>query len=149
LGWQHFLQFAVEVCAITPHERDQILRDVWAILSAAAATQNEEITDQAPEVRFFKLLNAVLTSGRAHVTGDDGLEPADPQLWGWRRTDSGNGEESGPCWKPQGKQIGWVEDRDLFLDPDATYAELQRLGDDQGERLALSRMQLGKHLKAA
>jgi len=37
-------------------------------------------------------------------------------------------------------------DEDLYLDGDATYAEIQRLGDEQGERLALSKSQLGKHL---
>jgi len=147
LGWRYFLAFALDVGAITDAERKAIAAEVWTILLKAAAKQNEEIAEQDPATRFFKLVNAALTSGRAHVTNRLGSLPDVPQMWGWRPDDVG-AEQSSPRWKPQGRQIGWIDEDDLYLDNEAAYAEVQELGDEQGERLALTKSQLGKHLKS-
>jgi hypothetical protein len=147
LGWKYFLDFAAGAGVIGAAERDQASREVWSALLLVAARQDEAIAEQDPAGRFLKLLTAVLTSGRAHATDRDGLEPADPLMWGWRE-DVGGSEGSSPSRKAQGKQVGWVDGDDHFLDAEAAYAEVQRLGDDQGERLALSKSQLGRHLKA-
>jgi hypothetical protein len=147
LGWMYFLEFAVEACVLDAAEGDEVYRDAWATLLQVAAKQEEAIADQEPAGRFLKLLTSVLASGRGHVTNRDGLEPADALMWGWRE-ELGSSEDFKPFRKAQGKQVGWVDGDDLFLDPEISYAEVQRLGDDQGERLALSKAQLGRHLKA-
>ncbi|MGQ9576987.1 MAG: hypothetical protein ACUVUC_16920, partial [Thermoguttaceae bacterium] len=47
----------------------------------------------------------------------------------------------------QGMRIGWIDDEDLYLEPDAAYAVVQRLGRDVGDALAVSPQTLRKRLK--
>jgi hypothetical protein len=148
LGWTHFLRFAEESGIITEEDRNRITEDVWKALAKVADEQAMDLAEQDPVLRFLKLLHTTLTSGRAHVTDRDGGEPLNPEMWGWR-AEQGGSSDSGPRNKPQGRQVGWIDGDDLFLDPDAAYAEVQRLGDDQGDRLAVSRPQLCRQIKEA
>ena len=49
-------------------------------------------------------------------------------------------------WHPQGRRIGWVEGEDLYLEPEASYAEAQALASQQGEGLAVSAQTLRERL---
>src|SRR5207244_814788 len=44
-------------------------------------------------------------------------------------------------------RVGWLEGEDLYLDPDAAYAAVQRLGQEIGDRIALTPQTLRKRLK--
>jgi hypothetical protein len=150
LGLKAFLDFAQHAGAITPPNRDALERQGWQALLEAAAEQTQEVQAQDPARRFLRLLAAALASGRAHVVGADGTEPRSPnrpEAWGWRTHTVGAGEHARSEWQPQGRGIGWVHGEGVFLDPDAAYAEAQRFGDDQGERLPLSQHQLYRQLK--
>jgi hypothetical protein len=46
-----------------------------------------------------------------------------------------------------GDRVGWLEGEDLYLDPDAAYAAVQRLGQEIGDRIALTPQTLRKRLK--
>ena len=119
--------------------------DVWAALLAGAAEQEAELATQDPANRFLSLLAAAIASGRGHVANYNGDEPdADPEAWGWQRR---SGENQTTAWTSLGKQLGWVRGDDLFLDPETAYAETQRFGEEQGERLPVSQRQLHKRLK--
>jgi Domain of unknown function (DUF927) len=144
VGWKYFLAFATETGAVTPAERDQFVVDVWSALLAGAAEQEAELATQDPANRFLSLLAAAIASGRGHFANYNGDEPdADPEAWGWQRR---NGENQTTAWTSLGKQLGWVRGDDLFLDPETAYAETQRFGEEQGERLPLSQRQLHKRL---
>jgi hypothetical protein len=143
LGWRYFLNFAVEIGVLMPNERDNLVIEVWEALLNAAAQQREEIVEQDPGRRFLRLLASIVSSGRVHVTDRSGDRPLTPEVWGWRQEPS----SAGDSWKPQGKQVGWVDGNDLFLDPEIAYAEVQRLGEEQGERLALGKQSIYRHLK--
>jgi hypothetical protein len=145
VGWKYFLAFATEAGALTHPERDQIAADVWGALIQGAAQQEADLTAQDPANRFLALLAAAVASGRAHLADRLGTAPAtDPEAWGWQRR---AGNDPGTVWVPLGKQVGWVEGDALYLDPEASFAEAQRLGDEQGERLPVSQRQLHKRLK--
>src|SRR5262249_41241336 len=119
-------------------------------LLAAANQQTQDLLALDPARRFIELLGAALSSGRAHVAGPEGAEPGAldrPQAWGWRLEESGAGEHATLRWRPQGKRVGWVDGKDVYRDPDAAYAEAQRLGEEQGERLPLSQSQLYRQMK--
>ena len=148
VGWMNFLRFAKESGVLTEVDKERMVEDVWNTLAQLGTEQQIEIADQDPVFRFLKLLNTTLVSGRAHVTNRDGGQPADPEMWGWRVEDVGP-SDSPSHHKPQGRQVGWVDNDDLFLDPEAAYAEVQRLGEDQGDRLAVSKSQLSRHIKEA
>jgi len=143
LGWHYFLTFAAEAGAVTSAERDHVFAAVWEALLGCAAEQGEELAAQDPTNRFLALLAAAVVSGRGHFANYNGVAPEDePEAWGWQRRP---GEDQ--AWAPLGRQLGWVCGDDLYLDPEASYAEAQRLGEEQGERLPVSQRQLHKRLK--
>jgi hypothetical protein len=147
LGWKYFLDFALEMGAITPSEREQTAKDVWQALQASAGQQEAEIAAQDPANRFLEFLVSSVASGRAHVASREGFEPEQALAWGWRLESVGAGDNAETRWRPQGKQIGWLDGEDLYLDPEASYAEVQRLADEHGDRIPLSPRQLHKRLK--
>src|SRR5437870_4965747 len=71
----------------------------------------------------------------------DGERPLDAETaWGWRR-------DAYAAWEPKGERVGWVDGEDLYLLPDAAYAAVQRLGQEIGDRIALTPQVLRKRLK--
>jgi len=90
---------------------------------------------------FINLVRACLVSGRAHLAGRAGTEPApSPESLGWRRDGRGR-------WEPLGACIGWIDDDDLYLDPGAAYLCTQTAGRDMGEGLSISEQTLKKRLR--
>jgi hypothetical protein len=142
IGWQYVLNFATETGAINRVEHDEIAGAVWACLLRGAAEQEADLSSQDQVNRFLALLSAAVASGRGHFTNDTGGPPTyDPEAWGWQ----GGGDPMAPR-SPRGKQLGWIDGDDLYLDPESAFAEAQRLGEEQGERLAVSQRQLHKRL---
>jgi hypothetical protein len=143
LGLKYFLDFALASGVITAAEREQRWRTGWQALLEAAADQTQEILAQSPARRFLQLVVGIITSGQGHLASRSGREPGNPAAWGWREVPVGNGVE----WQPRGLLLGWVDGDDVFLDPEVCFAQVQRLADEQGERLPLSHQQLYRRLK--
>lgn len=137
-AWHCWLGFACEVGAITPEESKKLWRRVWAALDAAGKGQDQYQASENPATRFIELIQAALASGRAHLAAIDGGKPdaANAQTYGWR-----DGE-------PQGDRIGWLDDEDLYLQPDAAYSLARRMATD-GEGLTVSSQTLWKRLNEA
>jgi hypothetical protein len=149
IGWRWWLDFAVEVGAVTPAEREVLDARVWAALLVAGAEQAAHAEASDPVMRWLALLAGTLASGRAHVAGPDGDEPADAGSWGWRREEYGSRDGLRERWVSQGRRIGWVdgvEAQDLYLEPEATYATVQQLAHEQGESLPVSEHTLRRRL---
>jgi hypothetical protein len=148
LGLRYLLQFAREVEAITFEEQaDLWARGVEALLQAAAE-QSNHLAAAEPTGHFVRILAAAIASGRAHVAGPDGKEPADlPEAWGWREVTIGGGEHARTVLQPQGRRVGWVDGQDLYLEPEAAFAEVQELAAKQGESLPVTPRTLFKRLK--
>ena len=143
VGAQLFLQFAQEIGAITPDEAVARLNRVRAAIIATAARQSGMQRDAEPVPVYLELLRTALVSGRAHIAAPDGLAPNSPGAWGWRCSSSTSslGEE----WRPQGDRIGYIEDDDLYLVPQAAYRAAQNVG-GEGSGLAISAQTLNKRL---
>lgn len=127
-----YLDFAEQAGAVS--DRPQLWARFYAGITGALEPQAALQSQSDPVARFSELLTALFVSGRVHVAdastgGDAGAG------WGW--PDSG---------RPSGARIGWVAGDDLFLEPGATYAELQKLARDQGETLVLTERTLWKRL---
>jgi hypothetical protein len=148
VGFRYLLRFAREVGAITSEEQaDLWVRGVEA-LSQAAAEQSSHLGAAEPTGHFLRILAAAIASGRAHVAGPEGREPADlPAAWGWREITIGGGEHAPGEWQPQGRRVGWVDGQDLYLEPEAAFAEVQELAGKQGESLPVTPRTLFKRLK--
>ncbi len=157
LGLRYLLVFAHQAGALTEEEARDLWQTGWKALGEAAAAQGEHQSSQEPTKRFRELLSAAISSGRAHVTNEDGERPRAELAgsWGWRRREweSSGGEEGGSGgqeWKPQGDHIGWIDDgpggTDLYLQPDAAFAAGQKQGQSSGDALSVTERTLRKRL---
>jgi hypothetical protein len=140
-GWTFFLSFAQSAEAITEQESNELWSRAWSALGRAVAAQAHHQRGGEPAQRFLELLGSSIASGRAHLAGTDGGRPlVDGGAWGWRNH---QGE-----WEPKGERVGWLAEGDqVYLDPDASYAAAQRLGQEVGDRLSLTPQTLRKRLK--
>ena len=146
LGLRYFLLFAHESGAIDSERTRELWTRGWRALGEAASGQSQHQEAGDPTRRFRELLSAAIASGRAHVANPEGGEPEVPEAWGWRRATVGSGDLEREEWHPQGERIGWLEDEDLYLEPDAALAAVHKQGRDSGEPLAVTGRTLRKRL---
>jgi hypothetical protein len=135
IGLQYFFDFAVASAAITAAERETLESRCRAALLEAGAEHSKNVDVAEPCGQFLRLLAAVLASGRAHVAGPDGRQPDHAAGWGWR---------DGAAL---GRRIGWLEGSNLYLEPEAAYAEAQKLASDQGDSLPVTATTMWRRLK--
>jgi hypothetical protein len=146
-GWHYWLDYALEASAIGVAERDALARRVWQALLAAAARQAEHVEAADPCCHFLRLLAGSLASGRGHVDGVDGQAPENSHAWGWRTITIGTGQHQRDEWQPQGRCIGWLDGDNLYLEPEASYAEAQELARNQGDSLPVQPRTLWRRLR--
>jgi hypothetical protein len=143
LGWDYLLRFAQDAQAVTAQEAADYRERAEVGLRLMAQAQAAHQQAAEPVALFVSLLRSAVASGRAHAASPLGLQPADrPEAWGWRKEDG----RDGPAWKPQGRRVGWVDSADLFLDPEASHAEVQRFAGEQGESFPIASKTLSKRL---
>jgi hypothetical protein len=155
VGWRYWLDYALSAGAIDQAEREALALRVWKALQEVGALQAEHQATAEPCEHFRRLLVAALASGRAHVAAPDGEVPADREAWGWRAVEVGTGDGASTRMDPQGRRIGWVDTLklsgdggpDLYLEPEAAYAEAQEMARHQGDSLPISPRTLRKRLQ--
>lgn len=138
LGLRYVLTFAHDAGALSADQARQGWVSGWQALGEAAALQGRHQAAGEPTRRFREFLSAAIASGQAHVASPEGSRPEMPGAWGWR--------ESADEYKPQGKRIGWLKGKDLYLEPEASYAAAQKQGRDSGEPLTATVHTLRKRL---
>jgi hypothetical protein len=148
LGFEQFLTYALEIGAITEAERQELFKECWEALRQASLAQETHQRSEDPVGRFLALLGAAIASGKAHVADAKTLErpKSHAELWGWREKTVGTGNHARNEWQPQGDCLGWLDNDDLLLEPDAAYAAVQRLGRDQGTSLPIAQRTLWKRM---
>jgi hypothetical protein len=147
LGFQLFVEFAQDVGAVTAGQAENLLRRLGAAVEEVGQAQAAHHEAAEPTAHFLRLLRGVVSSGRAHLAASDGSGPADvPQAWGWRREEVPVHDGVNFRWWPQGRRIGWIQGGNVYLEPEAVYAEAQKLGSEQGESIAISQRVLSKRL---
>lgn len=143
LGVRYFLNFAQDIGALSDEAAHSHYDEAWRAIGEAAVAQQEYLSASEPERRFVELLHSALASGEAHVANGAGAAPQDdPVAWGWRTPQSGHG------WEPQGKRIGWLEDEELYLDPEASFKAAQEMA-RHTESIAVGQTTLHKRLHEA
>jgi len=145
LGLHYFLDFALSTGAISEEERAELWARGWAALAEAGAAQAAQIATAEPAGLFLRLLWAAVASGSAHIADGDGNAPREPQRWGWRFAESSGG--TGPRYWPQGKCVGWLDEGELYLEPDASFAVVQSFAREQNESLPVTEYTLRRRLK--
>ena len=147
IGWETFLSFAEEVGALSREEAVALLERARSAILGSAATQAGHQASEEPAARSLALLGAAINSGRAHVTsaGDNG-RPDNADRWGWQLVIVGTGNQEREDWQPRGERIGWLDADDLFLDPESSFAAVQKLARDQGTSVPIKQRTLWKRL---
>ncbi|HIB42411.1 MAG TPA: DUF927 domain-containing protein, partial [Nitrospina sp.] len=148
LGWETFLIFAKESNALSDSEFEELKTRGWNTLGEVAQAQGTHHIGEEPATRFMELLDATITSGHAHIASiEDEAEPNNPDGWGWRKNTTGSGEDSRINWRPLGDRLGWIdENENLFLDPNSSFATVQKMAKDQGTSIPISQQTLWKRL---
>ncbi|MBA3789758.1 MAG: DUF3854 domain-containing protein [Rubrobacter sp.] len=147
LGLRYFLLFAHEFGAVDTETARELWAGGWRALGEAASGQSQHQVASEPTRRFRELLSAAIASGRAHVANPEGGAPAVPEAWGWRQATVGTGNFEREEQRPQGERIGWLEDENLYLEPNAALASVQKQGRDSGDSLAVTGRTLRKRLR--
>jgi len=146
VGLDYWLKYAEDSGALTKSEADTLWKRGLTALDEAAKTQMQHQDASEPTERFMELLRAAIVSGRAHIAGPDGEPPKNPEGWGWRSIVIGADEPARVEWRSFGDRIGWVDGRDLYLEPEASYAVAQRLARDGGDSITIGSKTLHKRL---
>ncbi|MCH7499684.1 MAG: bifunctional DNA primase/polymerase [Nitrospinae bacterium] len=148
-GLQYFLKFAQEVGAIDSARVEEEEAMGWKYLGEAVEGQIAYQAAEDPTRRFLDLISSAFSSGLVHAAAaDDGLTPGHPERWGWRKTvyPTGDGDED-ISYRLQGDRIGWVDDKEnLFLEPEAAYATVQKIGKTQNAPITVTQQTLWKRL---
>jgi hypothetical protein len=148
LGLRYLLEFALSTGAISDKERAELWRQGWEALVETGSLQAAHLATAEPAGQFLRLLFAALASGHAHVADQEGNEPDEPQRWGWRPEEYYVGQNgTATRSKPQGDRVGWLVDGELYLEPDASFATVQRFAREQIESFAITAHTLRRRLK--
>ena len=143
--YRTLLTFSLELEALTENEHAALWLRVYKGIQAALEPQAALQAQSDPVARFGELLTGLFISGRAHVAdGNTGDCPGDG--WGWESFEVST--QYGPelRHRAKGNRIGWVDASGLYLEPSATYAELQQFARDQGDSVPVTERTLWKRL---
>jgi hypothetical protein len=157
LGAEKFLEFAVHAGAITAEKAEEHQKAAWQVLQGQGAVQMGLMDAEKPTKHFIELLQAVINSGKGHIAHQNsgGVPRGWPAALGWRYRDvkTGDGGAEGGVkgqWDPRGITIGWLGDKmNLYLEPRAAFAEVQRMAQDEGKKLPWTATTLWKQLREA
>ncbi len=147
LGLRAFRQYAIDTGAISEIQAEQYRRDWDTALESIALEQHSLQQSGEPATRFVELLRASIAHGDSHIAAIDGAEPLNPAAWGWRSFIIGTGEFLRSEWRAQGKSVGWVDEVNLYLEPDAAYAAVQSFTRSIGETFTVSANTLRRRLR--
>lgn len=143
-GYDVFLDFLVDAEIIGEVRANDLLQSTSDTLKIAIMAQ-AEFQQQSDDVQIFRdLLQSCFSSNRVHVACH--LKQGPPQLnehlWGWRANER-DGEVMG-----RGDLIGSINEakQQIWLDPESTFAAVQRLAHTQGEAFLLSKATLWKRM---
>jgi hypothetical protein len=85
LGLETFLDFAVEIGAITSNVRETHLKQARDMLLRQAQEHAATQAEEAPERLFLRYLAGGFAGKRAYLEDKQGDVPVAPELWGWER----------------------------------------------------------------
>ena len=136
VGWEIFLDFAVETGAIDATEKENLELRGRTAFRTLGTLQTKYQSSGDPASHFIASLRTALVCGQAHVADRLGNAPKDASSWGWRRRSHGQ-------WIPLGSRIGWLVGTDLYLDSAASY----RVAREACERFPVSEQALRHQLR--
>ncbi|MEJ7839462.1 MAG: hypothetical protein WKF81_11640 [Thermomicrobiales bacterium] len=147
-----FLDVMMKLGALSSAYRFQLIDRIAAGLELATDEQSEAIERSDPVKVFLDLLRSALVSGAAHLSNPaTNEEPKYASVLGWRKETTHSEGFPSLVYRAQGPGIGWIDDRGIFLDPDASLGAVQSFAARQGMGASIpwTAKTLGKRLAEA
>ncbi len=149
-GAECLLNFLTDVGALPMEQNNVLLYNLQDSLKQAFVDQAIYQAEQDECERFMSLLRALFNAGNAHVAGSLKQDPPElrPHSWGWRKAEIRGIDATFDQYSPMGDCIGWycAKDREIWLDPEATFSKIQTLARNQGEAFLISAQTLWNRL---
>lgn len=146
-GSEMFYDFCREAGALTAPQHLALCERSWNSLWKVGMEQMQYQNDQEPANRFVELVQNALSSGKAYLATEEGLQPDDPDMamaCGWQKRQDARGDWS---WVADGDRIGWIVGDFVYLLPDLAYNIARRIGDAGGEGIVITSRVLWKRCK--
>lgn len=149
LGLRYFLDYALEIGAISDQESKVLWNRGWTAFLDDARDQAEHHAENDPSRRFLELIHNALLAGKAHLESLTGGAPQGREdSCGWTSQTRNTGGDT-VVWKPQGNRIGWIDGENVYLLPSLSYAIAQQMGRDVQNVIPVAEKTLHKRLKEA
>jgi len=140
-GWEMWLEFAEDVGAISPTERETLRQRGEIAFRSLVAVQTATQAIQKPTTRFLELLRAALKAGRCYLSFDDRTVACED--FGWKQRIAGG------AFVNDGSRVGSYDAQFVYLDPKATLTAANEFARAGGESLLpADATAMGKHLLA-
>jgi len=143
-GLDQFLDFAHEIGAVDETQHASLWERFHVAMWDLLREQRDQVVSEDPVTRYLELLTSALHCGRAHLKllrpdEDQSHVAGSPTLWGYNEktipvprpaglTDSDHDESeeeqltNRTILVPRGRQVGWKDYDNLYIDPDASLA---------------------------
>lgn len=97
-----------DIGAVTETQAEELRQQGWEALLRVGQAHGEIMREERPTLRFLNALSCMLTQGVVFLADRTSGVPLSP----------------GPC-TPASKFVGWADDQDVYLLPDAVWREVQ------------------------
>jgi hypothetical protein len=134
-----FLSFVSETGARSSAECAALREQARAVFEELAKQQAAHVAQLEPTARYLELLREALASGAAYLVDREGNPPSQAGAWGWRRAGGGD-------WRPNGRCVGYLDNEELYLLPQAAYDVAHELLRADGDTLGVNERQLRRRL---
>jgi hypothetical protein len=122
VGFDTFVAAALGYGAIPSSQANEYKARVWSALISGASLQTQSQATQEPARRFLDLLMSAVSAGKAFlapVKSPQEAEGEDSRRYIWRYGHS-----------TIGSKVGWYDNCDVYLDPDASYKAARDVAPD-------------------
>lgn len=114
LGAELGARYAQEIGALAGAEAEALREAAWEVFLALAREHANTLADERPALRFLRTLDAIMMQGLGHLRDRaTGGPPPEAERFGWK--------EAGGEYVPGGPPLGWVDDKGLYLSPEASW----------------------------
>jgi hypothetical protein len=138
-AWELFVRFAVAEGALAQDAADACFVQAKAGLIGTLAAQASIQEEGDPGETFLELLKSLLATKRVVLRRTDGSRPGleIAGACGWEERES----QHGRIWEPRpgSTEIGWIDDRWVYLDPNAAHMAVERMARELGRMLGSQR----------
>jgi hypothetical protein len=138
VGFDLLLDFHFAMGVVDQERATELRQEAWQAFKALGDSHHTVVEDERPTRRFLSILKELFSQKKVYLESLDGGSPPEYEEWGWRPPTGGFGNRD-PETSPYAQLIGWVDTDYLYLMPDATWAEANKVLKAQGISLGLTK----------